>query len=77
MNYYFCNTQGQIERLTIVENFVDNTVDIYKLPSPAPQYIDQTNVNVNILSPYATQPPSVAAEEKPKPNVPNQPQVGI
>jgi len=61
MNYYFCNTQGQIERLTIVEKFTDNTVDLNKIPPPAPQYVDQTGVNVNQISPYATQIPSIVS----------------
>ena len=71
MNYYFCNTQGQIERLTIVEKFTANTVDLNNIPPPAPQYVDQTGVNVNQISPYATQIPLIASGQ-PTPQAVNQ-----
>jgi hypothetical protein len=71
MNYYFCNTQGQIERLTIVEKFTTNIVKLNNIPPPAPQYVDQTGVNVNQISPYATQTPSTVSVQ-PTPQAVNQ-----
>jgi hypothetical protein len=51
MNYYFSNTQGQIERLTIVEKFENNINSNLNIPSDFRNIQSVTTAILNTLQP--------------------------